>query len=100
MTPMIPGGATKYGVTIKTMRGLGLDLSGDGKITTQDVKALTRAQAREVLRAPLLSIARAFAELAGCRCNPASLTCMRMRAATRCGFCSAFWERWDIPVCG
>ncbi|WP_424944002.1 holin-associated N-acetylmuramidase [Aliiroseovarius crassostreae] len=46
--PDDPGGATKYGVTIKTMRGLGMDLTGDGKITTQDVKALTRAQARQI----------------------------------------------------
>ena len=29
--PDDPGGATKYGVTIHTMRRLGLDLSGDGR---------------------------------------------------------------------
>lgn len=46
--PDDPGGATKYGVTIKTMRGLGIDLTGDGKVTPQDVKALTRDQAREI----------------------------------------------------
>lgn len=40
-----PGGATKYGVTIHTMRRLGLDLTGDGRVTTADVRALTRAQA-------------------------------------------------------
>ncbi|MDA5093951.1 holin-associated N-acetylmuramidase [Aliiroseovarius sp. KMU-50] len=46
--PDDPGGATKYGVTIKTMRKLGLDLTGDGRITLHDVKALTRDQAREI----------------------------------------------------
>ncbi|KPN63284.1 Predicted Peptidoglycan domain-containing protein [Aliiroseovarius crassostreae] len=46
--PDDPGGATKYGVTLNTMRGLGIDLTGDGKITSQDVKALTRDQAREI----------------------------------------------------
>ena len=46
--PSDPGGATKYGVTIHTMRGLGLDLTGDGKVTTQDVKALSRDQARDI----------------------------------------------------
>ncbi|UWQ00693.1 N-acetylmuramidase [Aliiroseovarius crassostreae] len=46
--PDDPGGATKYGVTLNTMRGLGIDLTGDGKITSKDVKALTRDQAREI----------------------------------------------------
>ncbi|SFY18846.1 Predicted Peptidoglycan domain-containing protein [Paracoccus pantotrophus] len=39
--PADPGGATKYGVTIGTMRALGLDLTGDGRVTEADVKALT-----------------------------------------------------------
>ena len=42
------GGATKYGVTIHTMRRLGLDLTGDGQIGVADVRALTRAQAEEI----------------------------------------------------
>ncbi len=43
--PDDPGGATKYGVTIPTMRRLGLDLNGDGQIDTADVQVLTRAHA-------------------------------------------------------
>jgi lysozyme family protein len=43
--PDDPGGATKYGVTIHTMRRLGLDLTGDGKVTEADVRRLTRTQA-------------------------------------------------------
>ena len=43
--PDDPGGATNYGVTIHTMRRLGLDLTGDGRIDADDVKALTRAHA-------------------------------------------------------
>jgi lysozyme family protein len=46
--PDDPGGATKYGVTLQTMRRLGLDPSGDGKISAADVKTLTRAQAVEI----------------------------------------------------
>ncbi len=46
--PADPGGATKYGVTLATMRALGLDLSGDGKIDTRDVRAMTRAQAERI----------------------------------------------------
>lgn len=46
--PDDPGGATKYGVTIGTMRRLGLDLNHDGRIDAQDVKALTRAQAQQI----------------------------------------------------
>jgi len=45
-----PGGATKYGVTIHTMRRLGLDLTEDGKITVADVKALTINQALDIFK--------------------------------------------------
>ena len=43
--PDDPGGATNYGVTIHTMRRLGLDLDGDGRIDAADVRVLTRAHA-------------------------------------------------------
>lgn len=43
-----PGGATKYGVTIHTMRRLGLDLNRDGRVDVADVKALTRADAERI----------------------------------------------------
>ncbi len=46
--PDDPGGATKYGVTIGTMRRLGLDLTGDGKVDVADVKRLSREQARDI----------------------------------------------------
>lgn len=46
--PDDPGGATKYGVTIGTMRSLGLDLNGNGRVDQADVKALTRAQAEQI----------------------------------------------------
>ena len=46
--PDDPGGATNFGVTIHTMRRLGLDLNRDGRIDPADVKQLTRRQARDI----------------------------------------------------
>jgi lysozyme family protein len=46
--PDDPGGATNFGVTIHTMRRLGMDLTGDGRVSVADVKALTRNQAVEI----------------------------------------------------
>lgn len=46
--PDDPGGATNFGVTIHTMRRLGLDLDGDGAVTARDVRRLSRAQAVEI----------------------------------------------------
>ncbi len=46
--PSDPGGATNHGVTIHTMRRLGIDLDGDGRVTEQDVRRLTRARARDI----------------------------------------------------
>lgn len=43
--PNDPGGATNHGVTIQTMRRLGLDLTGDGRVDTADVRRLSEAQA-------------------------------------------------------
>lgn len=47
--PADPGGATNHGVTVHTMRRLGLDLDGDGTVDAADVRRLTRAQARDIL---------------------------------------------------
>ena len=46
--PDDPGGATNFGVTIGTMRRLGVDLTGDGRVNTTDLRALTVAQAVDI----------------------------------------------------
>ncbi|MDO5605042.1 MAG: holin-associated N-acetylmuramidase [Paracoccus sp. (in: a-proteobacteria)] len=48
--PDDPGGATKYGVTIATMRRLGLDLNRDGRVDAADVRALSQRQAAGIFR--------------------------------------------------
>jgi hypothetical protein len=46
--PDDPGGATKHGVTIHTMRRLGLDLDGDGDVDRDDVRRITAAHATDI----------------------------------------------------
>ena len=46
--PDDPGGATNHGVTLNTLRRLGVDVTGDSRITLADVQALTQAQAVEI----------------------------------------------------
>jgi len=46
--PDDPGGATKFGVTIHTMRRLGLDLDADGDVDARDVQRLTQKQAIDI----------------------------------------------------
>ena len=46
--PDDPGGATNFGVTIHTMRRLGLDLTGDGIVGVADVRSLSREQAVDI----------------------------------------------------
>lgn len=46
--PDDPGGATNFGVTITTMRKLGLDLDNDGDVDVRDVQNLTREQAEAI----------------------------------------------------
>lgn len=46
--PDDPGGATNHGVTVHTMRRLGLDLTGDGVVNDQDVRVLTAERALQI----------------------------------------------------
>jgi len=46
--PDDPGGATKHGVTIHTMRSLGLDLDADGDVDVDDVRAVTPEIAADI----------------------------------------------------
>lgn len=46
--PDDPGGATNHGVTIHTMRRLGIDVTGDVRIDEADVRRLTAAQAVDI----------------------------------------------------
>ncbi len=46
--PADPGGVTKYGVTLGTLRRLGMDIDGDGQVTAQDVARLSRDQAVQI----------------------------------------------------
>ena len=46
--PDDPGGATKYGVTLATLRGLKRDINRDGTVDIADVRALTRDDARQI----------------------------------------------------
>jgi lysozyme family protein len=46
--PADPGGATNHGVTILTLRRLGVDLTGDGQVTAEDVRRLTADQAVDI----------------------------------------------------
>lgn len=46
--PDDPGGATNFGVTIQTLRRLGLDLTGDGAVSVADLRALSRNRAVDI----------------------------------------------------
>ena len=53
--PDDPGGPTQFGVTLRTMRALGLDLDRDGDIDLADVQRVSRAQAIEIFVAEYFS---------------------------------------------
>lgn len=46
--PADPGGPTNHGVTLNTLRRLGLDLTGEGRIDIEDVRHLSAEQAQRI----------------------------------------------------
>ncbi len=46
--PDDPGGATNFGVTLKTLKGLGTDLTGDGRVDGADLRKLTSDKAADI----------------------------------------------------
>jgi lysozyme family protein len=46
--PADQGGPTKYGVTLATLKRLGIDVNGDGRSDIADLKSLSRAKAAEI----------------------------------------------------
>lgn len=48
--PDDPGGATNHGVTIHTLRRLGIDIDGDGDVDVDDVRKLPRHRAAEIFK--------------------------------------------------
>lgn len=46
--PDDPGGATNFGVTLGTMKRLGVDLDRNGQVDLRDLRALTKAQAADI----------------------------------------------------
>src|SRR6056300_861542 len=46
--PDDPGGATKHGVTLHTLRRLGLDLDGDQDVDRADLERISEALAEEI----------------------------------------------------
>jgi lysozyme family protein len=46
--PADPGGATNHGVTLGTLRRLGIDVNGDDRVDVKDVQRLTEQQARQI----------------------------------------------------
>lgn len=46
--PFDPGGATKYGISLRWLSGLGLDFDNDGDVDKHDIQRMTRAQAKDL----------------------------------------------------
>lgn len=45
-----PGGATMYGVSLRFLRAVGIDINGDGDIDIKDILAIDKSKAKEIYK--------------------------------------------------
>ena len=45
-----PGGATNWGISLRWLKDAGIDIDGDGNVDADDIKALTKEQAKALYR--------------------------------------------------
>lgn len=92
--PDDPGGATKFGVTIHTLRRLGMDIDGDGDVDVNDVRRLSVAQAQEIFLKHYYERPR-IGMLPDCL--RASVFDMYVNAGAQAvKSCNAFWAKWGF----
>ena len=48
--PSDPGGLTRWGITLKTLKALGMDVNGDGVIDGEDLASMTEEEAAAIYR--------------------------------------------------
>ena len=48
--PADPGGLTKWGVSLRFLRAIGVDLNGDGTVDGRDIRSLTHEQRDAIYR--------------------------------------------------
>ena len=46
--PSDPGGATNFGISLRYLKGAGIDVNGDGRVDVQDIRALTPPVAKGI----------------------------------------------------
>lgn len=48
--PSDPGGLTKWGISLRALRSIGLDLNGDGVVDGRDIRGMTESQMKSIYR--------------------------------------------------
>ena len=56
--PSDPGGITKWGISLRFLRGIGFDVNGDGVVDGRDIRQLTEEQVSDLYRGNFWDICR------------------------------------------
>lgn len=97
--PADRGGATKWGISLRLLKQLDMDIDGDGDIDALDIRALTRERAGKIFQQEFWRFERLRSQDVATKMFDTAVNCS-VRVSTKIAQRSLNWLGWRLAVDG